>query len=63
VLEVIAAVHMGVRCACLSLAANAGAGLLPEPLQHDEVLEAGRAAAALLKGLFERVLVDPELVA
>lgn len=63
VLEVIAAVHMGVRCACLSLAANAGAGLLPEPLDHDEVLAAGRAAAVNLKRLFERVLVDPELVA
>jgi purine-nucleoside phosphorylase len=63
VLEVIAAVHMGVRCACLSLAANAGAGLLPEPLHHDEVLEAGRAAAVRLKSLFERVLVDPQLAA
>ena len=63
VLEVIAAVHMGVRCAGLSLAANAGAGLLPVPLQHDEVLEAGRAAAGRLKALFERLLVDPELVA
>jgi purine-nucleoside phosphorylase len=62
VLEVIAAVHMGVRCAGLSLAANAGAGLLPEPLHHDEVLEAGRAAATRLKQLFERVLVDPDLV-
>ena len=63
VLEVIAAVHMGMRCACLSLAANAGAGLLAEPLRHDEVIEAGRAAAGRLEALFARVLADPELVA
>ena len=63
VLETIAAVHMGVRVACLSLAANAGAGLLAEPLRHDEVLAAGKAAAGRLKALFERVLADPGLMA
>jgi purine-nucleoside phosphorylase len=62
VLEVIAAHHMGVRCACISLASNLGAGLLPEPLVHDEVLAAGRQAAARLRELFAAVLPDPELV-
>jgi len=61
VLEVIAARHMGVRCACISLAANAAAGMVAEPLDHEDVLAAGRAAAARLKMLFERVLVDPAL--
>jgi len=61
VLEVIAARQMGVRCACISLAANHGAGMVAEPLTHAEVLEAGAAAAASLKRLFERVLVDPAL--
>ncbi|HEV8631711.1 MAG TPA: purine-nucleoside phosphorylase [Thermoanaerobaculia bacterium] len=61
VLEVIAARHMGVRCACLSLAANYGAGMVSEPLVHEDVLAAGQAAAAHLRRLFERVLVDPAL--
>lgn len=61
VLEVLAARQMGVRCACISLAANHGAGMVAEPLTHAEVLEAGAAATSSLKGLFERVLVDPAL--
>jgi purine-nucleoside phosphorylase len=61
VLEVIAARHMGVRCACISLAANAAAGMVAETLDHEDVLAAGRIAAARLKMLFERVLVDPAL--
>jgi purine-nucleoside phosphorylase len=61
VLEVIAAHHMGVRCACISLASNLGAGILPVPLDHTEVLAAGREAAGRLRELFTRVLSDPEL--
>ena len=41
VLEVIAARHLGVRCACISLAANPGAGMVAELLDHEEVLAAG----------------------
>ena len=62
VLEVIAAHHMGVACACVSLVSNLGAGILSVPLDHAEVLEAGRGAAGRLRELFARVLVDPELV-
>ena len=61
VLEVIAARHLGVRCACISLAANPGAGMVAELLDHEEVLAAGRAAAKHLGRLFERVLADPAL--
>lgn len=61
VLEVIAARHLGVRCACISLAANPGAGMVAELLDHEEVLAAGRAAATQLGRLFERVLADPAL--
>ena len=61
VLEVIAARHLGVRCACLSLAANPGAGMVAELLDHEEVLAAGRAAAKDLGRLFARVLADPAL--
>jgi purine-nucleoside phosphorylase len=63
VLEVIAAHHMGVRCACISLVSNLGAGLLPVPLDHSEVLAAGRQAAARLRELFTAVLGDAELAA
>jgi purine-nucleoside phosphorylase len=61
VLEVIAARHLGVRCACISLAANPGAGMVAELLDHEEVLAAGRAAATHLGRLFEHLLVDPAL--
>ena len=61
VLEVIAARHLAVRCACISLAANPGAGMVAELLDHEEVLAAGRAAATQLGRLFERVLADPAL--
>jgi purine-nucleoside phosphorylase len=63
VLEVIAARHLGVRCACISLAANLGAGMVPEPLEHADVLAAGRSAAARLQRLFTAVLADGELLA
>jgi purine-nucleoside phosphorylase len=61
VLEVIAARHFGIRCACISLAANPGAGMVAELLDHEEVLAAGRAAGKQLGKLFARVLVDPAL--
>jgi purine-nucleoside phosphorylase len=49
--EVIAARHMGVRVAALSLAANPAAGLVDRPLTHTEVLEEGHKAAAKLAKL------------
>jgi purine-nucleoside phosphorylase len=44
VLEVIAAVHMGARIACLSCITNAAAGLAPGILSHAEVEAAAREA-------------------
>ncbi|HVS02428.1 MAG TPA: purine-nucleoside phosphorylase [Thermoanaerobaculia bacterium] len=61
VLEVIAGRHMGMRCACLSLASNPAAGIVDTPLDHEEVLAAGRQAASRLRELFGRALRDPEL--
>ena len=49
--EVIAARHMGLRVAVLSLAANPAAGLMDRPLTHEEVLEEGRRAAERLARL------------
>ncbi|MDX1502140.1 MAG: purine-nucleoside phosphorylase [Thermoanaerobaculia bacterium] len=56
VLEVIAARHLGMRCLCLSLVANPAAGVTDEPLDHEEVLEAGRAAAEKVRRLLDGVL-------
>lgn len=58
VLEAIAARAAGVEVFGLSLVTNLAAGVTGEPLNHEEVLEAGRASASrmgiLLKGLVER---------
>jgi purine-nucleoside phosphorylase len=58
VLEAIAARAEGVEVFGLSLVTNLAAGLTGEPLNHEEVLEAGRASASrmgkLLKSLLER---------
>ena len=62
VLEVIAARHMGLRCLGLSLVTNAAAGVTGEPLDHDEVLAAGEAAAGRVQRLLGAVLADPRLV-
>ena len=58
VLETIAARHLGARVLGVSLVTNWAAGISPEPLDHLDVLAAGRAAAprmtALLRGVVER---------
>lgn len=50
--EVIAARARGMRVLAFSLITNLAAGISPEPLSHDEVLEAAREAA----GRFERLV-------
>jgi purine-nucleoside phosphorylase len=49
--EVIAARAAGVRCLGLSCLTNYAAGVGPEPLSHDEVLETTSAVAAEFQGL------------
>ncbi|HOC43353.1 MAG TPA: purine-nucleoside phosphorylase [Thermoanaerobaculales bacterium] len=59
--EVIAARQMGMKVLVLSLATNPGAGLIDRPLSHEEVLEAGAAAAQRLRvllGLLVQRLFD-----
>ena len=41
--EVLAARHMGIRCLALSCVTNAAAGVLPEPIDHEQVLAVRRA--------------------
>lgn len=49
--EVIVARHDGLRVAGISCLCNMGAGMLPQPLTHEEVLEAGAASAASFEAL------------
>jgi len=55
--EVIAARHLGVRVAVLSLATNLAAGIAGRPLTHEEVMEEGAAAREKLVALLD-LLVD-----
>ena len=57
--EAIAARHMGIEVLGISCITNAAAGVLPKPLNHDEVMEVARQVrgrfAALLEGIIGRL--------
>jgi purine-nucleoside phosphorylase len=57
--EAIAARHMGVEVLGISCITNAAAGVLPQPLNHDEVMEVARRVrgmfASLLEGIIARI--------
>lgn len=54
--EVLAARHMGIRCLALSCVTNAAAGVRPEPIEHERVLEVGARAAGDLVALLREVV-------
>ncbi len=54
--EVLAARHMGMRCLALSCVTNMAAGVLPEPIDHERVLEIGAAAAGTLTALLRELV-------
>lgn len=54
--EVLAARHLGIRCLALSCVTNMAAGVLPEPIDHERVLEVGAAAAGRLVALLREVV-------
>jgi purine-nucleoside phosphorylase len=54
--EVIAARHMGVRCLGISVVTNMAAGVLPEKIDHEAVLEVGAHAAGSLTALLCELL-------
>ena len=56
VFEAIQARALGMRVAAFSCLTNWAAGVSSEPLSHHEVMETGRAAAAMLAGLLHDVL-------
>ena len=62
VAEVIAARHMGMKVLAISCVTNMAAGILDQPLNHEEVLEAGRRVMgqfiALLLGVLPRIAED-----
>lgn len=55
-LEAIAARQAGIEVLGMSLVTNAAAGMTGEPLNHEEVLEAGRSAATRMGELLAAVL-------
>lgn len=55
-LEAIAAREAGMEVLGISLVTNQAAGMSGEPLDHEEVLEAGRAAASRMGDLLGRVV-------
>jgi purine-nucleoside phosphorylase len=54
--EAIAARHLGMRVAGISCITNYGAGMLDEPINHDEVMETGERVAEIFKELLSRVI-------
>ena len=57
--EAIAARHMGLEVLGISCITNMAAGVLPQPLEHDEVMETARRVRgqfiALLEGIVDRL--------
>jgi purine-nucleoside phosphorylase len=56
--EVIAARHMGLKVLAISCVTNMAAGILDQPLSHDEVLETGRRVQGDLVALLQTVLPE-----
>jgi purine-nucleoside phosphorylase len=55
-LEAIAAREAGAEVLGISLVTNMAAGMTGQPLNHEEVLEAGKAAATRMGALLAQVL-------
>ena len=54
--EVLAARHMGLRCLAISCVTNMAAGVLPEPIYHEQVLAVGASAQGRLTALLRELL-------
>lgn len=54
--EVIVANHMGMRCLAISCVTNMAAGVLPQKINHEEVLETGRRVRDTLVGYLKALL-------
>jgi purine-nucleoside phosphorylase len=56
VLETIAARHMGMKVLAISCVTNMAAGILDQPLSHQEVMETGERVKASFEALLQAVL-------
>jgi purine-nucleoside phosphorylase len=56
VAEVIAARHMGIKVLAISCVTNMAAGILDQPLSHDEVMETGERVKTTFESLLRAVL-------
>jgi purine-nucleoside phosphorylase len=56
VFEVIAARHMGIKVLAISCVTNMAAGILDQPLSHEEVLETGERVKSSFEALLRAVL-------
>jgi purine-nucleoside phosphorylase len=54
--EVIAARHMGIKVLAISCVTNMAAGILDQPLSHQEVMETGERVKSSFEGLLRAVL-------
>jgi len=54
--EVIVARHMGLRVLAISCVTNTAAGMAPEKLKHEDVLETGKRMAGTLVKLLRALL-------
>jgi purine-nucleoside phosphorylase len=54
--EVIVANHLGMKCLAISCVTNMAAGILPQKISHQEVLDTGLRARGILATLLRRVL-------
>lgn len=54
--EVIAARHMGIKVLAISCVTNMAAGILDQPLSHEEVLETGERVRTIFESLLKAVL-------
>jgi purine-nucleoside phosphorylase len=54
--EVLAARHMGIRCLAVSCVTNLAAGISPEPIDSEHVLEVGAQAAGSLVSLLRELV-------
>ncbi len=55
--EVIAARQMGIEIVGISCVTNLAAGIQPEPLSHEEVMETGRRVAAQFTQLLTALIL------
>jgi purine-nucleoside phosphorylase len=53
---VIVANHMGIRCLGISCVTNMAAGILPQKINHQEVLETGAKVRGTLVALLKELL-------